>query len=540
MGQRDTSALTDELWRLLDGQPQQTKRQLAAALRKKGWQGIAPGDVNPVLYMRRDLFTSLPGSPPVWSLLQATAANVDLASRLTDVEDAHLGARPSRARHSRTGRSPVYRGPEPRAWQREALDAWKRSARRGVVEAVTGTGKTTVGVLAAADAVERGEKVLILVPGLELMDQWTGNLQKGLKVRVGRCGGGYEDGLDDHDVLVATVQTASRWQMLPVGANGLLIADEVHRYGGETYARALEPAFDARLGLTATYERADSGLEECLEPYFGTVVAGCGYERALSDGVLAHFRVGFLGVDLTQAEAHDHNMYEKKIKKLRGALVNQYGCPREPFGDFMIAVGALMQGGHGDATDVARKYMSAFTKRRTLIAACEAKTTALTALAPVLASADRGLVFSETVATSTAAAELLKRCGVSASDFTSALDKVERRERLAAFRDGVIQILAAPRVLDEGIDVPEADVAIILAASSSKRQMIQRMGRILRPKSDGRRAHFVVVYARGTSEDPERGAHGSFMEVMLDVADEVHHFPPGADGAELIGWFQRG
>ena len=92
---------------------------------------------------------------------------------------------------------------------------------------------------------------------------------------------------------------------------------------------------------------------------------------------------------------------------------------------------------------------------------------------------------------------------------------------MTTFRSGTTRVLAAPRVLDEGIDVPEAELAVILAASRSKRQMIQRMGRVVRRKQDGRRAAFVVMFVPGTSEDPRTGAHGDFLELLTDVADDV-------------------
>ena len=89
-------------------------------------------------------------------------------------------------------------------------------------------------------------------------------------------------------------------------------------------------------------------------------------------------------------------------------------------------------------------------------------------------------------------------------------------------------MLAAPRVLDEGIDVPAADLAVIVGASRSRRQMIQRMGRVLRRKPDGRRARFAVLFVEGTVEDPRLGAHEAFLGEIIDVADRVSCFPAGA------------
>jgi superfamily II DNA or RNA helicase len=121
-------------------------------------------------------------------------------------------------------------------------------------------------------------------------------------------------------------------------------------------------------------------------------------------------------------------------------------------------------------------------------------------------------------------------------DFTSELKSWERKARLAEFKRGGVRVLTAPRILDEGIDVPEANVGVILAANRSKRQMIQRMGRVIRPKRDDRPATFIVMYVRGTSEDPAEGAHADFLDQLVDVAEETVDFPRGVSGVELLGW----
>ena len=109
----------------------------------------------------------------------------------------------------------------------------------------------------------------------------------------------------------------------------------------------------------------------------------------------------------------------------------------------------------------------------------------------------------------------------------------ERRDALDEFRDGVVSAICAPRILDEGIDVPDADLGVILAASRQRRQMIQRMGRVLRRKADGREARFAVVYVRGTAEEPESGAHKAFLEEITSVALAHKSFGPSATTTSL-------
>ena len=515
------------LHELLVAEPNQDKRKLLAALRERGFAGLSTTDVNSVLYASRSLFASDGRTPPRWRL-----AGPKAGSRLTLPTAAISPASPR-----------SYVGAGPRAWQQEALAAWLANGRRGVIEAVTGTGKTTVGVLAAAASVDVGQKVLILVPGLELLDQWYEVLRRDLPtVRIGRFGGEHKQDMPLHDIVVATVQSASQRQMLRPPMRGLLIADEVHRYGAATFALALDPEFDARLGLTATYACEDHGLADHLDPYFGGVVHRCDYERGLADGILARFRVGLIGVDFITEEREQYDQYDERARTLRRRLVADHGCPQEPFGEFMTAVTRLSEGGFESSrpTTDARAYLNAFSKRRQLLADCRRKHEALAGLAPMLSSAIRGLVFTETKESARDAARILRRHGVAAMDFTSELKLWERKARLAEFKRGGVRLLTAPRVLDEGIDVPEANVGVILAASRSKRQMIQRMGRVIRPKTDNGPATFIVMYVRDTSEDPANGAHADFLDQLVDVAEETTYFPLGTTSAELLAWHLQG
>ncbi len=531
----DRDRLARDLERLIAARPGQEKHQLLSGLNGLGWTGLTSTDINSVLYERGRPFVKDDSTLPRWSVRaegQATAATRPLET-------------------GPVWRFDRYRGPKPRAWQQEALDAWLDVGRRGVVEAVTGTGKTAVGILAAADAVARGRRVLVIVPGVDLLDQWYEKLRSDLpSVRIGRFGDGREGSLHDHEVLVSTVQSAYLHAMLPAGCAGLLIADEVHHYGAEKYSQALEEAFDERLGLTATYERSDNGVAEFLAPYFssggsgragrhGAVVAGCDYERGLADGILARFRVALLGVGFSGGEQEQYEELDSMAGRARSSLINSYGCPPEPFGEFMRCVTALSEGGNEDGrvTRLSRRYLSAFTKRRALLADCTRKLEALRMLKPILAQTERALVFTETIESAERAARTIGQGSVPALAYTSQLDRHERGSILADFRRGKIRVLAAPRVLDEGVDVPEADLGVILAASHSRRQMIQRMGRVIRPNADGRPANFIILYVRGTSEDPGEGAHGAFLEEITGVADDMKVFPEETKARDLLKWY---
>ncbi|GAB84064.1 DEAD/DEAH box helicase family protein [Gordonia rubripertincta] len=420
-----------------------------------------------------------------------------------------------------------------RAWQKEALDEWHRRGRRAVVEAVTGSGKTEVGIAATLEAVAEGRRVLVVVPSRDLLRQWHNRLiAASSTLRVGRRGDGNQDSFRRYDVIVTTVQSAVMPAAERPPAGALIVADEVHRYAADSFANVLSDSFDDRLGLTATLERSDDGIDRVLLPFFENVISGCTYQRGYDDGILAPVNVALVPVPFSPQERARYENLDEVARTERNNLISKYGCRAEPFGSYLQDVQLLAKDEFGGDPSVrsARRYLKAFSDRRDLLASISGKDEALATVAPGLARSSRTLVFAETKSAAASAAETLLQEGVAAAPYTSDLSRNDRIALLQSFKDGRLTTLAAPRVLDEGIDVPEADVGIVLAASRTRRQMIQRMGRVIRPKSDGRAAVFLIFYAEGSSEDPKLGAHGTFLEQLTDIAQsietvEVHTVP---------------
>lgn len=398
------------------------------------------------------------------------------------------------------------------AWQAEALAAWHRQGRMGVVEAVTGTGKTRLGVVAALESLDAGGQVLVLVPTRELQHQWhgvlAGELRVGLRVGLrGDCGDG---DLGRDDVVIAVVNSA-REPLRPRRPNSLLVADECHRYASSSNRLALDPQFPRRLGLTATLERPDGGHIEWLAPYFGRTCFRMGYARAARDGVVARFTVDLLPVRFSPGERDLYEELTERMKVLRAILLSSGAVRSTPVGAFLPDVARLARA-EGDLALRARTYLSLAQQRRELLSETPAKTAALDGLHGALRSSQRALVFTQTIQAAERAAAQVRALGLTAAAVHSELSPTARRGVLARFGSGETHVCAAPQVLDEGIDVPAADLAVVLAASQSRRQMTQRMGRVLRRKPDGRVARFVIVFVQDTVEDPRRGAHEGFLD----------------------------
>ncbi len=536
--------LVDDIGSVLSVNGALTAAELAARV------GAGVDEVSFALYASHGRFRRDGSSPPRW----------------------WVGSSPRRGTPSPTGAARVPR-PRPSSllrlysWQVDALESWERTGGRGVVEAVTGTGKTMVGVAAALDELARRGQVVVLVPTIELQRQWLIELEAQLPAvgsarqlsagasdaqarpmagagtsdsralsvaplssavpQPGSMGAGGRDSLLSHDILVAVVNSARAKDLRPIRLGGLLVADECHRYGSAVNRLALDARFGRRLGLSATYPREDDGNLAWLDPYFGGTCFRLGYERAVADGIVARFSVTLVGVQFSPGERATYEELTKLLGALRARLVRQWGVPEEPFEVFVRAVSLLADSDKPGAWP-AREYRRAMLERRRLLADTPAKDSALYQLAPALNEADRALVFTQSIAAAERARAVLTECGLRAAAMHSQLPARARAEVFDQFASGGLDVLAAPRVLDEGVDVPAADLAVIVGASRSRRQMVQRMGRVLRRKDDGRHARFVVVFVEDTIEDPSSGAHETFLQEVVNVAERVSSFRTGA------------
>ena len=421
-------------------------------------------------------------------------------------------------------------------WQFEALISWLRCGRRGIVEAVTGSGKTNVALAAAADANRRGLFVLVVVPSRVLMNQWAFRLAQALpSCRIGRLGDNFSDGVDGCDVLVTTRHSAStRRPVPPTEAGGLIIADECHGFGGKTLRQSLIHDYQERLGLTATLERSDQAVENTLLPYFGGVCYRYGFGPAIADGVCAQPRIAFVAVPLASEERVEYDDIETSLVQARQILRAIPDMPQGSFSAFLIAVSHLAEHDAGPNGKAAVTYLEAFSRRREIVATSRAKYEVLSRFAPLIKQAEGGLLFTQTVK---AANHVINRLDplLNIEIITGETSRGERERILDELRAGTIDAVAAPRVLDEGIDVPNANLGIVISASRTRRQMIQRMGRILRRKPLGSGARFVILFASDTLEDPRTDERDGFMEEIQDVAESSRIF--GADDYERLTTF---
>ncbi|WEL17414.1 ssDNA-dependent ATPase, helicase superfamily II [Halorhabdus sp. SVX81] len=367
---------------------------------------------------------------------------------------------------------------ELRSYQREALAAWREADDRGVLELPTGSGKTVIGI-AAIEAL--GTPTLVVVPTIDLLEQWRGKLQREFDVPIGQLGGG-EQRLEP--LTVATYDSAYLRADEIGDRFGLVIFDEVHHLGGQGYrdiARLL--AAPARMGLTATFERPD-GAHEAVAELIGEVVYRLDPDE-LAGEHLAPYDIKRLEVPLTEDE--------------RAA----YERDQETFTDYLARSNIDMHSGEDyqqlvirSGTDpAAREALLAKERARSIVRTAESKVDTLAELLDRHPD-DRVLVFTASTDFVYRLSERFLRPAITHETSTA-----ERKEILRGFRTGTYSTVITANVLDEGIDVPDANVAILLAGSGSQREFTQRLGRILRPNEDGGRALLYEVVCADTAEE---------------------------------------
>ena len=366
----------------------------------------------------------------------------------------------------------------PYAHQNKALQAWRLAGCNGIVVLPTGGGKTYVAQLAMTDI---QQSTLIVVPTLDLMHQWYAHLLAAFPdSRIGLLGGGSHDRTP---ILVATYDSAAIHAEALGNQYGLLIFDECHHLPSNFTRVIAEYALAPyRLGLTATPERSD-GRHSDFRQLIGPTVYRISAE-ALSGSVLAKHRVMKIKVQLSQAE---RQRYDRLIEK-RNTFLKQSDIHLGSLRGWQQFVRASARSRAG------RRAMLAHREARSIAFGTEGK---LRVLGDLLAQhyPARTLIFTDDNATVYRIAKAFLIPAI-----THKTPVKERHGILANFKSGVYPTVVTSRVLNEGVDVPEATVAIVLSGSGSAREYTQRLGRILR-QGNGKLALLYEVIADSTSEE---------------------------------------
>lgn len=384
----------------------------------------------------------------------------------------------------------------PRPHQMAAFQAWIKAGHQGVVVLPTGSGKTLV----ARMAITRIQRdTLILAPTINLTQQWHEQLRQALQIPIGILGGG-EYQLES--ITVSTYDSAFL-SMDRIGARfGLLICDECHHLpAATTRLAAIGCVAPYRLGLTATPERAD-GLEEEMFDLLGSLVYRCEISE-LEGEFLSPYRLEQVLVVLDPDERQAYDAAYAQYKEFARSTGVNLSRP-SGWTEFIMICCRSQEG---------RAAMAAYRMQKRLARASRAKLRMVWRLLRRHRQ-ERALLFTDDNATAYAIGETFFLPVI-----THHTKSAERTRLLDGFRAGEFPFLVNSRVLNEGIDLPEVSVGIIVSGSGSIREHVQRLGRLLRPRA-GKQAILYELVSQDTAEtftSERRRQHSAYQRNLPHV-----------------------
>ena len=320
-------------------------------------------------------------------------------------------------------------------------------------------------------------RFVIVVPTLALLDQWYVSLREDLLVPDADIATFSGEGRPQEFGVVnlMVVNTAGMYApRVPEKHAAMLIVDECHRAAGQANSLSLRGSYRATLGISATPEREHDDLfESVLVPSLGPVIFRYDYTQALRDRVIVPFDLVNVSVNMTEQEQRQYD---------------------EATADISRTVRRVESG------DVSREVLIRKLQRRARLAASSIRRIPV---AIRLAEEHRGsrlIIFHESISSSESILNVLLARKFNATIYHSKIGAELRRDNLRLYRRGVFNSLVTCRALDEGVNVPETDVAIIASSTGSLRQRIQRLGRVLRPAAGKARARIYTVYVSRPEE----------------------------------------
>lgn len=455
-------------------------------------------------------------------------------------------------------------------WQEECVKRWLANNGRGIVQAVTGSGKTLL-ALTAMEHLDRkldGKlHVKIVVPTSTLMRQWRQALLKYLsaahsdstaaepdntilqdadKIRnmIGLRGGGSKSS-PEHKYMIYVINSARyelARQILTELKNGkyvLLIADECHHYeSGQNrlifeflpYIKEYEDHFFS-LGLSATLP-AGQALRY-LTSVLGRKIYHYGIKEALTGDTICPYDVYHIGLSLHDDERDEYEALTEQMTFLYGKLLKVYPSlnsltQKERF----EALRSLANEKNRKIANMASSYMNLTFMRRKLVCMASSRVSCARNLIKWLEPKDKIIIFSERISQADELYRLLQTdYPEKTGRYHSQMGNQANRNALEFFRTGNIRILIACKAIDEGLDVPDASVGIILSGTSTQKQHIQRLGRIIRKKNDESKAALYYLHITETVEDscylPDIDEHRLFELTYDDQTQQFYN--PGYD-----------
>ena len=408
-------------------------------------------------------------------------------------------------------------------WQTKCLRAWELNHHRGIVNAVTGSGKTML-ALAAISSLSRKYpdlRVRIVVPTIPLANQWYQSLlhnascEEELPGVIG--GGSCED--SSRRFLIYIVNTARTTlskhilKDLALNHHVFLICDECHHYQSPENRRIFDflnkpdtilqrnPSLYCCMGLSATPFQTNA--DRFLRTALGREIYTFGFQDAKQDGIISAFSICHVSASFLPEEAKRYATATDLLNSALAKLLSKYPYLRDlPGKRFLKEVNSIAHKADMDISNSAAAFLMAAYRRKEISVLANSRIFCCMSLIAGLPVSSRILVFCERISQAESLYQHLERkYGPVIAIYHSKMTGSARNRVLSAFRSNTVRILITCKCLDEGIDVPDAQIGIVLSSSSVSRQRIQRLGRILRRNPDKSSACLYYLYIRESADD---------------------------------------
>lgn len=388
---------------------------------------------------------------------------------------------------------------ELRKYQKNAIAAWVKNNNRGIFQMATGTGKTKTSLAAVtkildvyySNQVKCG--LVVVVPYVVLLEQWLEDLKE-FQISAIAC---YEsknkwlprveenirlfnENVRDKLFLITTTKTliSSDFQRCIATIKGdyIFLADEMHHLTSDMMRQSLPQNAKYRLGLSATLmTKYNSAKMEELKAYFGGIIYEYSMKEAIETDCLTRYFYYPIYVELTDEEKSDYYEVSKKISK------------------------AMMLAGNDLDDDDNIPLKALLSQRGRILASASNKLIKLKEMAPQFKDKANLIIYcgdkiESNVKYIDKVYEIVNNEeGIISAKFTAEENPQQRRDILDLFGKKVIQALIAIRCLDEGVDIPQLETAIIMSSGTNPKEFIQRRGRILR-KAAGKQYSYIYDF----------------------------------------------
>lgn len=417
------------------------------------------------------------------------------------------------------------------SWQKECIQLWEQNNHRGVVEVVTGAGKTIMAIEAMKNLsimLCGNLKTYIIVPKIAILDQWKASL---LKQGIEEASiGSYRVQLLEHKKVILYVVNSARYRLARMvledmrkGVNVMLIADEYHHYSSSENSKIFDffydPGFKSdmyfSLGLTAT-KLAQKEKQDTIQKYLGNLIYTYGIEKAVKQEIVNRFIIMNVSTQLNSMLRQEYEEMTEKIANINRYLSRKYVFISSEKLDFPTYVAQLRRYAAKTDYDVIDILLNLYYTRRQLLFGNPSRLGAAKDILLNLDENSKVIVFTQTIETSDYLYhELVDRFGFQVAHYNSKMGKEVREKALYEYRTGQARIMLCCNALDEGFDVPSADVGIVISSTNSRRQRLQRLGRVIRRAEGKLPSTIYYIYTEDTSEAPR------LLLENIDYAREV-------------------